>query len=144
MNTPAQLLTAPGELAQITWTDAATATAAAAVRDRLGVWLDSRGVSTLQISDIMLAVNEALANCVEHAYTNHAVAGSMSIQADHDPTVGSLSICITDHGTWRTPQPCLPRDTRGRGITLMHALADHCTINGRPVGTTVCLDYRIH
>jgi hypothetical protein len=24
---------------------------------------------------------------------------------------------------------------------LMHALADHCTINARPGGTTVCLDY---
>ncbi|MGZ4527348.1 MAG: ATP-binding protein, partial [Mycobacterium sp.] len=36
-------------------------------------------------------------------------------------------------------RPSDPR--RSRGIMLMHALADHCTINARPNGTTVCLDF---
>ena len=134
---------APLAPAQVTWTEVATAVAAAELRGHLGVWLADRGVPAVQLSDILVGVNEALANCVAHAYLGHPEIGTMMIQADHDPVVGSISVCVTDHGIWRTPLLRQARDTRGRGITLMHALADHCTINGRPVGTTVCLDYRI-
>ena len=90
----------------------------------------------------MIGVNEALANCVDHAYAGRCHGGEMTVAADYDWSTQSISVCITDRGTWRPPAPCQPRDSRGRGVSLMHASADHRTINGRPDGTTVCLDYR--
>ncbi|KWX69169.1 ATP-binding protein [Mycobacterium sp. NAZ190054] len=129
---------------QLTVSGAATATNAAQLRQRFSEWLRERGVSAVQRNDILMAVNEALANCVDHAYADRSAAGPMTVRADFEPTDRCLSVCITDHGSWRPseagPQRLL--DRRGRGVTLMHALVDHCTISGRLDGTTVCLDYR--
>lgn len=129
---------------QLTVSRAATAAAAADLRQQFSEWLRERGVSDVQRNDILMAVNEALANCVDHAYADQSAAGPMTVRADFEPTDQCLSVCITDHGRWRTPQPSTARghDRRGRGVALMHALADHCTISGRRDGTTVCLDYR--
>ena len=92
--------------------------------------------------DIILGVNEALANCVEHAYRAQSMAGTMKLQASHDPAAQSISVCVSDRGSWHHPSPQRLSDPRrSRGITLMHALADHCTITARQNGTTVCLDY---
>lgn len=113
------------------------------MRDRFEAWLSDCGVKDAQVSEVLLVVNEALANCVDHAYVDHPAAGAMAVRADFEPAQGCLSVCVTDHGTWRQPNPQQRRDRRrGRGVVLMHALAHHCTINGRADGTTVCLDYR--
>lgn len=127
---------------QLTVRGVATAASAAHLRDQFGTWLRERGVPALQTNEILLAVNEALANCVDHAYSDHHAVGTMAVQADFEPSDGCLSVCVTDHGTWRQPGPHRKNDRRGRGVVLMHAMADHCTINGRLDGTTVCLDYR--
>jgi serine/threonine-protein kinase RsbW len=92
--------------------------------------------------NIILGVNEALANCVEHAYRAQDVAGTMSLQAGYDPDAQTIRVCVSDRGTWHRRSPRPPHDPHAsRGIMLMHALADHCTISARPDGTTVCLDY---
>jgi serine/threonine-protein kinase RsbW len=128
---------------QLTVRGVATAAGAARLRDQFGAWLAERGVEAAQVNEVLLVVNEALANCVDHAYVDHPSAGSMAVRADFEPADGCLSVCVTDHGTWRQPGPQQQRDRRrGRGVILMHALAHHCTINGRDDGTTVCLDYR--
>ncbi|UXA14438.1 ATP-binding protein [Mycobacterium sp. SMC-8] len=129
---------------QLTVSRAATATNAAELRQRFSEWLRERGVADVQRNDILMAVNEALANCVDHAYADQSAAGPMTVRADFEPTNQCLSVCITDHGSWRAPEPGpQPRhNRRGRGVALMQALADHCTISGRREGTTLCLDYR--
>jgi serine/threonine-protein kinase RsbW len=121
---------------------AATAEDAVVMREGVARWLHQRGAPRALVLDAVMGVNEALANCVDHAYVEHRRGGAMSVAVDYDCSALSVSVCITDQGTWRAPVPCLPRDTRGRGVALMHALADHCTITGGPDGTTVCLDYR--
>jgi serine/threonine-protein kinase RsbW len=133
---------APAAPAQVILSDVATAANAAALRRRLQSWLYECGLPETLICDVVLGVNEALANCVDHAYRGSA-PGIMTVQADHDPTVGSISVCITDHGRWRTPVPPQARDPRGRGIALMDGLADHCTIDGGSGGTTVRLDFGV-
>ncbi len=127
---------------QLTVRGVATAASAAQLRDQFGAWLRGRGISAPQTNEILLAVYEALANCVDHAYAGDATPGVMAVRADLEPNGGCLSVCVTDHGRWRQPTPQGPRDRHGRGVALMHAMADHCTINGRQDGTTVCLDYR--
>ncbi|OBI04314.1 ATP-binding protein [Mycobacterium scrofulaceum] len=129
--------------ARLTCAGAADAVTAAEMRRALRRWLEEVTEAPPQIrDDIILGVNEALANCVEHAYRDHPTTGTMKLQASHDPAAQSISVCISDRGSWVHPSPQRLSDPRrSRGIALMHALADHCTINARPNGTTVCLDY---
>jgi anti-sigma regulatory factor (Ser/Thr protein kinase) len=128
---------------RFTRTGAADAVTATELRRALQRWLqEATDVSADVRDDIILGANEALANCVEHAYRTHHTVGAMRLQASHDPAAQSLSVWVSDHGNWHRPVPKEPDDPRAsRGIMLMRALADHCTINARPSGTTVCLDY---
>lgn len=92
--------------------------------------------------DVVLGVNEALANCVEHAYRSHREAGVMKLQASYDPDAESIRVCVSDRGSWRKPSSRQSNDPHAsRGIMLMHRLSDHCTIHARPNGTSVYLDY---
>ncbi|OBK10104.1 anti-sigma regulatory factor [Mycobacterium sp. 1245852.3] len=92
--------------------------------------------------DVVLGVNEALANCVEHAYRSHQQVGVMKLQASYDPQAESIRVCVSDRGSWRKPSSRQSNDPHAsRGIMLMHRLSDHCTIRARPNGTSVYLDY---
>jgi serine/threonine-protein kinase RsbW len=127
----------------LTCTGAADPTTACELRHTLRSWLRELPQASPEVSeDIVLGVNEALANCVEHAYHAVDAVGTMRLQAGYDPDAQSISVCVSDRGTWYRRSPRQPHDPRAsRGITLMHALADHCTISTRSDGTTVCLDY---
>lgn len=130
----------PARFARAGAADALTATE---LRRALRGWLrEATAVPAAVCDDIILGAGEALANCVEHAYRTHPTAGTMELEASHDPAARSISVCVSDRGTWHRPSPAKPNDPRAsRGIMLMHALADHCTIDARPSGTRVCLDY---
>ena len=92
--------------------------------------------------DVVLGVNEALANCVEHAYRAQGEVGAMKLQASYDPAAESIRVCVSDRGSWQWPSSRKPSDpSASRGILLMHSLADNCTIHARPNGTSVYLDY---
>ncbi|OBF54323.1 anti-sigma regulatory factor [Mycobacterium sp. 852002-53434_SCH5985345] len=129
--------------ARLTCAGAADAVTAAELRRALRRWLQEVTEAPAEVrDDIILGVNEALANCVEHAYRAQTTVGTMKLQASYDPAAQSISVCVSDRGSWHPPAPQRLNDPRrSRGLLLMHALADHCTINARPNGTTVCLDY---
>ncbi|MEE6178279.1 ATP-binding protein [Mycobacterium sp. 050134] len=130
----------PTRLALAGPADAATA---AQLRRALQRWLEqvARMPDDMH-SDIVLGVGEALANCVEHAYRLHANVGTMKLDAYYEPATQSIRVCVSDRGTWYRSPPRKPSDPHAsRGILLMHALAEHCTIDAGPGGTTVCLDY---
>jgi anti-sigma regulatory factor (Ser/Thr protein kinase) len=112
-------------------------------RRALQRWLQQEVRASAEIrEDVVLGVNEALANCVEHAYRSHNQAGAMKLQASYEPDAESIRVCVSDRGSWRKPSSGHTDDPRAsRGITLMHGLADHCTIHARPNGTSVYLDY---
>jgi anti-sigma regulatory factor (Ser/Thr protein kinase) len=128
---------------QLTCTGVADAATASELRHVLQRWLKEVTEAPTDVREgIVLGVHEALANCVEHAYRSHRTVGTMRLQASHDPAAESISVCVSDRGTWHRPSPRSLSDPRAsRGIMLMHALADHCTIDACPDGTTVCLDY---
>lgn len=92
-------------------------------------------------SDIVLAVNEALANAAEFAYVNIEQPGLMHVKADHDRRLGRLTVTIADEGTWRPKDPTITDPARGRGIPLMHALSDRAAIDTTPAGTEVRLQW---
>ncbi|KUI33602.1 hypothetical protein AU197_19975 [Mycobacterium sp. IS-1590] len=94
-----------------------------------------------RLSDILLAVNEALTNAAEFAYVQAGRAGTMSVTARYDAGDRRLVATISDHGAWLEKEPDGKPNTRGRGIELMRALSDRATIDSTASGTRVQLEF---
>jgi anti-sigma regulatory factor (Ser/Thr protein kinase) len=92
-------------------------------------------------SDMVLAVNEAMANVAEFAYVMVEQPGAMHVLASYDETAATLTVTVTDEGAWRNAAPVTTGSRRGRGIPLMQALADHATVESSASGTRVCLEW---
>ena len=118
----------------------ADARAVAGVRVEFGQWIRTHlALSPERLSDIVLAVNEALANAAEFAYVSLPESGTVSIEAVHSTGTASLVVVVADHGVWYDEDPTERSRTRGRGIPLMEALSDDATIERRSDGTRVRL-----
>lgn len=122
---------------------AAIPVAASRLRQQFAEWLRKRGIGSECVNEIILGVNEALANCIDHTYVNCPAAGVMTLQAKHDAEAKSVSVRVIDHGTWQSRSAGYCNEDRGRGIVLMDAMADQCIIEGRPEGTTVCMEWSV-
>jgi serine/threonine-protein kinase RsbW len=87
--------------------------------------------------DLVLAVNEAASNCVEHAYT--PATADDTVELTFWTEARSVCVEIVDHGTWRTPsgQPT----GRGRGIEIMQRLIPVVLIHHDRRGTRVLLSH---
>lgn len=115
---------------------------AAQLRREFSDWL--RGHFTLdptKASDLVLAVNEALANAAEFAYVTAQRPGVMHVRADYDGDAAVLTVTVTDEGAWRISNPQTQQHYRGRGIPLIHALTDRATFDSTPTGTEVRLEW---
>ena len=121
---------------------AADARNACRLRDEFAGWLRGRvDLDDVRFNDVVLAVNEALANAAEFAYPQKDGIGTLDVEAVRDRAAATLTVTITDRGCWREPDPARQGRVRGRGIPLMRALADHITIDTSALGTTVCLRF---
>jgi serine/threonine-protein kinase RsbW len=121
---------------------AADARNAGRVRDEFAGWLRARlDLDDVRFSDIVLAVNEALANAAEFAYLQQRGMGTIDVEAVQDRAAATLTVTITDQGCWREPDPAKQGRVRGRGLPLMRTLADDLTIDTSALGTTVCLRF---
>lgn len=102
------------------------------VRQRLWSWLRAVAVPDELASDIVLVVNEAATNSVEHAYVDR-VAGVMGVDAGI--VDGAVRVRVVDDGMWKTPSG----DTRlrGRGLPMMDAVSESVLVQRAPTGTTV-------
>lgn len=102
--------------------------------------------------DIVLAVNEAVSNGIEHAYPDDTgvvtVCGRIQ-EADPGRRVdgagacGEFEVCIqvSDHGCWQTP--ATDPGHRGRGLMMAEAAVDLLTIDTTHGGTVVTLHRRL-
>lgn len=108
----------------------------AEIRRQLVSWLQRVGVSDTSAADIVLVVNEACTNCVEHAYRD-IDAGVIRMEARL--AAEQIMVDIADSGMWRTP-PANPGD-RGRGLTIMRAISDDVALKTSSEGTTVHLSF---
>lgn len=116
--------------------------AAGHVRNEFAAWLGRRvELNAVRFSDVVLAVNEALANAAEFAYLKTRGVGTIDVEAVQNSDAATLTVTVTDQGCWREPDPGTRGRTRGRGIPLMRALADDVTIDTSQLGTTVCLRF---
>jgi anti-sigma regulatory factor (Ser/Thr protein kinase) len=83
--------------------------------------------------DLLLAVGEAVANAVEHAYRG-ATAGEVECALDRAED-GAVLVAVRDSGTWR-PAPA-DNGHRGHGLRMIRTLAADTQLDGRATGTTV-------
>ena len=107
------------------------------VRHALRGLLEASGISDERIADIALAVTEACANAVLHAYADDA--GQFEVGAALSAE-GALVVTVRDHGTGMAPRVDSPG--LGVGLPVMAAIADALEID-RPgdAGTLVRMTF---
>lgn len=98
--------------------------------------LQALGVDPERRFGIVLAVSEAIANAIEHAYRDDA-PGLVRLELSSDGA--EFAATIEDFGRWR---PFVRRGERGRGIELMHAFTDSVQIRSTRESTRILLRAR--
>jgi serine/threonine-protein kinase RsbW len=107
----------------------------ACVRD----WTHEIGMTARKSDDVVLAVDEALTNAVEHAYIGRS--GVVILFAACDRNSDIARVVVSDSGTWRPP-PADP-GSRGRGLPIMRQLSSVFSLHHDEGGTTVILEWLI-
>jgi len=110
--------------------------ALAPMRGSLRAWLEAHGAREDEIFDILVAVNEACSNAIEHPLGRTAP----DVTLDAEMVNGGVSLVIGDRGRWR---PAGPRGDRGRGLEFMDALMEGVEVSRSDDGTTVHLRRRL-
>lgn len=110
-------------------------------REAVGNWLSGLRSSVEDGAGMALAVGEALANAVQHAFIDTRT-GTVSIEASL-LSDGVLSCSVRDDGRWLGPESVQP-EPRGRGLALMERVSDWMELSRGPGGTVVKLRRRLH
>jgi anti-sigma regulatory factor (Ser/Thr protein kinase) len=107
----------------------------APVRGVLARWLREAGADDVEIYETLVAVGEACANAIAHAYP--ALEASFDVAG----TVNGpeIEIAVRDYGRWRPPRG----EVRRRGLRLMEELMDSVAVDKGDSGTTVTLRRRL-
>ena len=104
------------------------------VRRAVAAWAVGAALSVDATEDLQLAVGEAVANAVEHAYRDDDRAGPVEAELTCDRD-GRVTVTVRDAGAWR-PVPDDP-GFRGRGLQMIDALTGDVDIDHGPGGTVV-------
>ena len=108
------------------------------VRHALRGLLEASGVDDERISDITLAVTEACANAVLHAYADR----SGQFEASADLSAGELVVTVRDYGSGMSPRVDSPG--LGVGLPVMAAIADALEIDTpEGAGTVVRMTFAV-
>jgi GAF domain-containing protein/anti-sigma regulatory factor (Ser/Thr protein kinase) len=106
-----------------------------AMRRSLRSWLLAAGADEDETYDVLVAVGEAAANAVEHAYG--PVDREFAVAAERDG--GDAVFTVSDRGRWRGARG----NNRGRGLALMRELMDDVRVDSGDEGTVVTLRRRL-
>jgi anti-sigma regulatory factor (Ser/Thr protein kinase) len=106
------------------------------LRRTLRQWLEGLGAGELETYDVLVAVTEAAANAIEHAYGPVDAAFDVEAEAVEE---GEVALTVRDQGRWRPPRG----HNRGRGTLLMQELMDHFEVNTSEEGTVVRMRRRV-
>jgi len=109
----------------------ANADALGGLRHLLRRWLAGHGAGPDETYDITVAVQEAAANAVEHAYA----PGMAAFSVDAENREGLVVVTVTDRGNWRDARG----ENRGRGLPLMRGLMESVDVEPADGGTSVVL-----
>jgi serine phosphatase RsbU (regulator of sigma subunit)/anti-sigma regulatory factor (Ser/Thr protein kinase) len=107
----------------------------ATIRQLVRRWVEANGGTDDDCAAFAIAVSEACANAIEHAYgPQHATIEVLAALVD-----GEATVSIRDRGAWREPR----RGNRGRGIPIMREFMDDVSIERGERGTTINLLRRL-
>jgi anti-sigma regulatory factor (Ser/Thr protein kinase) len=102
------------------------------LRARIHAWLAESFVEPDVADDLAIAINEGVANAIEHGSSDESAIVGIAARR----TADQVEVEITDPGT---PRIGVNDPDRGRGFTIMHALMDDVTFTPSLVGTTVLM-----
>ena len=105
------------------------------MRRALRRWLAANGIDARPAYDVLLAVNESVANGIEHAYG--LGGGKIQVRAERDGD--ALRFSVRDSGNWRPPRG----DHRGRGLAMMRQLMQDVDVVTDEDGTQVTLVHQL-
>ena len=105
------------------------------VRRALRRWLRDGGADDGETTEVTLAVNEACANAIEHAYSPAPATFEVGARASN----GDVMISVSDVGQWRSPRG----RNRGRGLTIIDAAMDEVEIRSNAAGTEIVMRRRL-
>lgn len=132
---------APSGVADLRYDDIpATADQLPRVRHALTAWARRIGISGNDVSAVVLATYEAMANVVTHAYPYHH--GTFDMHAAYRRDQRYVNITVADRGRWR-PSPTDPVPPHGMGMRLIHGLSADVTVDPGVQGTTVHMGWPI-
>jgi anti-sigma regulatory factor (Ser/Thr protein kinase) len=106
------------------------------LRRTLRQWLEGLGADEIETYDVLVAVTEAAANAIEHAYGPIDAAFDVEAEASDE---GEVIVVVRDKGRWRPPRG----HNRGRGTLLMQELMDHFEVSTSEEGTVVRMRRRV-
>jgi anti-sigma regulatory factor (Ser/Thr protein kinase) len=100
-------------------------------------WLNRIDLDAETAEDVVMATGEAVTNAVEHAYPHDAHGTVRLVMTETPGFGGGIEVQVGDDGRWQEP----PTDPgfRGRGLDMVHALADQASVTTTPKGTTVAM-----
>lgn len=122
------------------------------IRGQVQRWAQRHHIPEHAVIDLVLALGEAVANGVEHAYRGMA-SGTVDVEVElHQPrrrapgrTVtelrergGRIVVRVSDHGRWRPP-PAV-NGYRGRGMLVIERLSRWVRVDRTGSGTRVCFE----
>jgi anti-sigma regulatory factor (Ser/Thr protein kinase)/putative methionine-R-sulfoxide reductase with GAF domain len=105
------------------------------VRRSLRRWLRRNGVDDQTIADLTLAVSEACANAVEHAYSPGPAEFALRVWRED----GGVTASVRDAGRWRTPRG----ENRGRGLVIINTVMDDVHVRSSDGGTEIVMHKRL-
>jgi anti-sigma regulatory factor (Ser/Thr protein kinase)/GAF domain-containing protein len=105
------------------------------VRRLMRRWLRDRGAGTNEIVEITMAVSEACANAVEHAYSPAPHVFRVRARTEG----GEVTVIIGDTGRWRPPRGT----NRGRGLTIIDAAMDAVRVSSTSDGTEIVMQRKL-
>jgi anti-sigma regulatory factor (Ser/Thr protein kinase) len=107
----------------------------ATIRHLIRRWVEANDGSDDDCAAFAIAVSEACANAIEHAYGPE----DAKIEIRAALVDGVATVAIRDRGAWREPRG----KNRGRGIPVMREFMDDVSIERADRGTTVKLRRRL-
>ncbi len=113
------------------------------IRRELAGWLAPLALTDDETAGVVLAVDEAAANAVRHAY---GPGRSGVVELTLWTESGTLCVEVVDHGNWVPPVEPPAVDglaDRGRGIPLMSSMAEAVLIHHDSRGSRVLLRHPV-
>jgi anti-sigma regulatory factor (Ser/Thr protein kinase)/putative methionine-R-sulfoxide reductase with GAF domain len=105
------------------------------VRRSMRRWLRRTGMDEQSVADMTLAVSEACANAVEHAYSPAPAEFDLRVSRDN----GTVTASVRDAGRWRPARG----QNRGRGLAIIGTVMDEVDVESNDEGTEVVMRRRI-